>query len=148
MDERHGPKVYSPFLKSLLEVTLAEKPHSRGNSRRAKSSTSPNLSTSSSYSHSQPQSQSQSPASVSTNLSTPTYDFPMQASSHLFSQSAASHEDAMQNLLTPDPEFFRPPLGFDEDILHNMQSYPSAWPMPGMSSPGSLRHNPYISHRF
>ncbi|KAK0469828.1 uncharacterized protein EV420DRAFT_69089 [Desarmillaria tabescens] len=153
IDDRHGPKLYSRFLKGLLAMVV----DSRGKVRRPKSSssmpTTENASRSSSVF-------AASPATTTHSLSPP----PSQAAMS-FEQFAPAggvadpfaptglpveQMDTMQGLLAPDTEYFRPPLPFDNDILQSMQSLtdPSVWQdiaLPGFDWMSNFRDTNFSS---
>ncbi|KAF8920252.1 hypothetical protein CPB85DRAFT_1429060 [Mucidula mucida] len=142
VDERHGPKAYSRFLKGLLEMTLSEKvrqtslPKVRQTSlpkvRRAKSAKSLNATehSNSSSAYTSPMTASMSIAPSSPDVSMGYGFVPASMSTSL---DGSYGNPSMQNFLTPDPEYFRPPLPFDDDILNSMQSLadPDSWALPG-----------------
>ncbi|KAF9046910.1 hypothetical protein BDZ89DRAFT_979127 [Hymenopellis radicata] len=136
VDERHGPKAYSRFLKGLLEMTLSEKIRqtSLPKIRRAKSAKSLNAmehSSSPSSAYTSPMTMTMSIASSSSPDVSMGYGFaPPSMSTSL---DASYGNPSMHNFL-PDPEYFRAPLPFDDDILNSMQSLAdpnSSWAIPG-----------------
>ncbi|KAG7451107.1 uncharacterized protein BT62DRAFT_926762 [Guyanagaster necrorhizus] len=153
IDDRHGPKLYSRFLKGLLAMVV----DNRGKIRRPKSSssmpTADNASRSSSVFPA-------SPATTTHSLSPP----PSQAAMS-FEQFAppggvadpfaptglpVEQMDTMQGLLAPDAEYFTPPLPFDNDILQSMQSLtdPSVWQdiaLPGFDWMSNFRDTNFSS---
>lgn len=153
IDDRHGPKLYSRFLKGLLAMVV----DNRGKVRRHKSSSSMPTTENPSRASSVP---TASPATTTHSLSPP----PSQAAMS-FEQFAPAggvadpfaptglpveQMDTMQGLLAPDAEYFRPPLPFDNDILQSMQSLtdPSVWQdiaLPGFDWMSNFRDTNFSS---
>lgn len=153
IDDRHGPKLYSRFLKGLLAMVV----DNRGKVRRLKSSSSMPPTENPSRASSVPIA---SPATTTHSLSPP----PSQAAMS-FEQFAPAggvadpfaptglpveQMDTMQGLLAPDADYFRPPLPFDNDILQSMQSLtdPSVWQdiaLPGFDWMSNFRDTNFSS---
>jgi len=141
IDERHGPKMYSRFLKNLLATPMARtNPSSPGGpelarqrARRNKSDDSTRVELPSTvYTHPSPTGSSPAPAESA--LSFDNFapigavdpfvpEFAVTSQSMNFASNGSNGTNAM---LT---EFFQPPLPFDNDILRSMQSMtdPSVW---------------------
>lgn len=142
IDERHGPKMYSRFLKNLLATPMARtNPSSPGGpelarqqARRNRSddSTHPELSATV-YTHPSPTG-SLSPAPAESALSFDNFApvGPIDPYVHEVAGTSQSMNFAPNgldgtNMMSDD--FFQPPLPFDNDIMSSMQSLtdPSGW---------------------
>jgi hypothetical protein len=158
IDDRHGPKLYSRFLKGLLASRMARDDVPSPGSRRTSLPKARNKSA-----HSQTSTPDQEHFSQSSfDLPSPTTSTRLSMSPHpteaamSFDQfapvsagidpfvtgqaPAPNGMDQNQNGLGMNIPFFQPPLPFDDEILLSMQSLSDQWTdMPSL--PGMLRHS-------
>ena len=132
IDDRHGPKMYSRFLHGLLDTPLASVDHSPAALKRAARSAG---SSSASPEIRQSHVEIPDPPAVSIPpLQAPVTVMPA-SDSHMYEPLGMRYNQSSQPV---DPaELFAPPLPFDDDLLHSMQTVTDAnWA--NMVIPGQL----------
>jgi hypothetical protein len=149
IDDRHGPKLYSRFLKGLLASRMARddvhSPGSRRTSPKARNNKSAHSQTSTpdqehSFDFSQSSFDLPSPMSPHPTEAAMSFDqfAPVSAGIDPFvTGQAPAHMDQNRIGLGMNiPDFFQPPLPFDDEILQSMQSLSDQWTdmpsLPGM----------------
>ncbi|OBZ72273.1 Protein priB [Grifola frondosa] len=164
VDDRHGPKLYSRFLKGLLSTPLARIDHSPGAVKRVPKSNSasrpPSRSdnvpeTASARQSLSPPPARPSPQSLPASLSPPPAD-PLAHIPMGMARSFPSHiglpDDNVSNIDFGASEFYSPPLPFDAELLQSMQSLTgSGWPdmvIPGFSWMENLQPDADVQMRF
>ena len=147
IDDRHGPKMYSRFLKGLLETPLATIDHSPAALKRALKSLAPSPSD---LNHASDR-PSASPAPPAASVPAPSGETETSNRNSATSPTDSQMFDGL-GLQYPDPgqmsqpvdaaELYSPPLPFDSDLLHSMQALTEAnWSnmvLPGMSCSFSI----------
>ncbi|KAI9000635.1 hypothetical protein BD414DRAFT_8317 [Trametes punicea] len=160
VDDRHGPKLYSRFLKGLLETPLASIDHPPNVLKRAARPAAPSPGTPGSTSD-RPDSSPMPPTPVSVPRPLPTNRI-IAKEQRSFGQTSSQDAQMLEPLELSYPDrstqtvngadFYAPPLPFDQEFLQSMQSLTdpnwSNMVLPGFNWMDAMQQDPDVQMRF